>query len=71
MNDHVTYTRTQGHKSLGPPIKGNSQQGFLVHKAFGKMKMKWKRRKRREIRQEMDKTMAIQEDQDGDIWSTI
>jgi hypothetical protein len=42
-----------------------------VHKAFGKMKMKWKRRKRREIRQEMDKTMAIQEDQDGDIWSTI
>jgi hypothetical protein len=47
MDDHVTYIWTQGHKSLGPPIKGNSQQGFLVHKAFEEMKMKWKEKEKK------------------------
>jgi hypothetical protein len=30
---------TQGHKSLGPPIKGNSQYGFPAHKALEERKI--------------------------------
>jgi hypothetical protein len=40
MDSHVTYIRTQGHKSLGPTYEGDSQQGFLAHKASGEIEIK-------------------------------
>jgi hypothetical protein len=59
--------RTQGHKSLGLPIR------VIANKAFWRTRPQRDEDERAEkgIGQEMDKVMAIQEDQDGDIWSTI
>jgi hypothetical protein len=66
MTSHVTYTWTQGHKSLGLPIRALAKQlGRTRPQRDGDGRDKGKGRKAD------DKTMAIQEDQDGDIWSTI
>jgi hypothetical protein len=42
MDNHVTYARTQGRKSLGLPIRAIA---IRAHKAFREMKMEEKRRK--------------------------
>jgi hypothetical protein len=63
----VTYTLTQGHKSLGllKEVIANKASDALSPE-----EMKMKEKRRRAIEEE-DKTVAIQEDQDEDIWSTI
>jgi hypothetical protein len=71
----VTYIWTQGHKSLGLPIRVTADRA-QAHKAFGEMKIREEKRREERIRgkggkQVNDKMMVIQEDQDGDIWSTI
>jgi hypothetical protein len=44
----------------------------LAHKALKiETKMRERERERKRIRQVNENMMAIQEDQDGDIWSTI
>jgi hypothetical protein len=66
MNSHVTYTRTQGLKSLG----------LLRRVIAGQLRRTRPQRDEderdeEEDRRANDKMMAIQEDQDVDIWSTI
>jgi hypothetical protein len=67
MDSHVTYIQTQGHKSLGLPIRVTANRASGTQ---GLKEMKMKMREGKGIRQVNDKKMAIQEDQDGDIWST-
>jgi hypothetical protein len=53
MDSHVTYIRTQGHKSLGLPIR------VLANKASGTQglkEMKMKEDERREYRGEREKS---------------
>jgi hypothetical protein len=66
MPNHVTYTWTQGSKSLGLPIRVTAKNGS------GAQGLKEKRMEESvgKADKEEDKMMVIQEDQDGDIWST-
>jgi hypothetical protein len=43
MNSHVTYIWTQGHKSLGLPIRVTADRA-QAHKAFGEMKIREEKR---------------------------
>jgi hypothetical protein len=57
MDSHVTYIQTQGHKSLGPTYEGDSQQGFLAHKASGEIEIKRENKmKERERERENNRT---------------
>jgi hypothetical protein len=66
MTSHVTYTWTQGHKSLGLPIRA-----ILKRLRHTRPHRDEDERSREKDRQANDKMMAIQEDQDEDIWLTI
>jgi hypothetical protein len=66
MTSHMTYTWTQGHKSLGLPIRAIAKQLRRTRPQRDE-----DGRDEEKGRQADDRMMAIQEDQDEDIWSTI